>query len=194
MKVRAVHRNARMAPRKIRPLASLVRGMSAVDADAQLTFVPGKAAQIVRGVLASAVANAKENHGANREQLKVSDIRVDEGLKMRRFKPVSKGMAHPYVKAMAHVTVVVESTEKLKDVKKKAAIETIDATSYVELGGHEEAPEAEKVTEDGKAGVAETEARSVETTTDKTTGEAFQKSKMMQQGGNKKKTHRRKAV
>ncbi|MBI1833690.1 MAG: 50S ribosomal protein L22 [Candidatus Andersenbacteria bacterium] len=190
MQVKAVHRNARMAPRKMRPLATMLRGMPTVDADAQLLYTSGKAAQIMRRVIASAVANAKENHGMI-EALRIKDIWVDEGMKLKRFRAGSRGMAHPYTKAMAHVTVIIEGQEA-EQVKKAPAIETITADTYAALDGVEELP-VEKATETPSEN-KEGPVRSVETKTDKATGEAFQKTKMMQQGGNKQKSFRRKSV
>lgn len=192
MTVRATHKNARMTPRKLRPVATLVRGMSAREADQQLMFMPGKASGIIRQVLASAVANARENNGLDAEKLTVVRVDVNEGLKMRRFQPVSRGMAHPYLKRMSHVTVIVEDASgKTQKVKaKKTNIETISAEEYSVMGGHEHADIATEVPETELA-KKDTGVRSVETMKDTEEGEAFQKTKMQQQGGDRKKTTRR---
>lgn len=188
IQVRATNRHARMAPRKIRPLAAALRGLSAQAAEQQLMFLPGKAAETIRKVLASAVANATQNHNVMPDSLRVASVRVDEGLKMRRFQPASRGMAHPIIKRLSHVTVVVEGQEGKGKKKQKTDIETVSVDTYAaEAGGAEPLKESvEDITENERS---QTDGRP-----DKQISEGFQKTKMMQQGGDKKKTHRRKSA
>lgn len=189
MQVRATNRHARMSPRKMRPLASALRGLSATAAEQQLMFIPGKAAETIRRVLASAVANATNNFDLPSGSLRVASVQIDEGLKMRRFQPASRGMAHPIIKRTSHVTVVVEGKEVgSKKKKKKTEIETVSVDTYAAELGKEE-PLEEEVGDVVKKEQAQTEGRP-----DKQIDEGFQKTKMMQQGGDKKKTHRRKSA
>lgn len=206
MKVKALHKNARMAPRKMRPLARLLTGMPVSTAATQLQFTPGKAPEILNGVLKSAAANAINNHNLAEDSLKISEIRIDEGIVMKRWNPVSKGMAHPILKRMSHVLVVLDGEEaEKKDTKKKKAVkkvETVSADEYMKQEDTvkaEEEKEAKKEVEEKEKRDTSTKApkdeeRSVETMKNKTEYEAFQKKKMQQQGGDKKKTHRRKSI
>ncbi len=193
MKASAQHKNARMAPRKIRPLARMLRGMQVAQAKSQLQFMPGKAPELVQQVLRSAVANAVNNFSLDEDSLVVSDVLVNKGLVMKRYQPVSKGMAHPILKRASHITVIVDDQGKAKKIKaKKTEIKEITADEYASQAAAAPA-EAEEVTK-APADIKETPERDADHTKDKNEYLAFQKTKMMQQGGDQKKTHRRKSV
>ena len=89
----AKHRFARISPRKARLIADMVRGRDVQDALNILKFTHNRAASLVSKVLASAVANASEKD-ANVNALYVSEVRVDEGPTMKRFRPKDRGRAH----------------------------------------------------------------------------------------------------
>ena len=98
-------RHIKMSPRKVRLVVDLVRGRSATDALALLKFTPNVAADPVRKLIASAVANAEETYGLERENLFVAEISVDGGPTQRRgyfggrsrWKPVLKRSSHIHV-------------------------------------------------------------------------------------------------
>ena len=91
MQVTSKLRYARISPQKCRLVADLVRGKSAGNALATLQYSPKKGADLVRKVLASAVANAEHNHGADIDELKVSLIHVDIAPVLKRFAARAKG-------------------------------------------------------------------------------------------------------
>lgn len=196
MGVKAVHKNARMSPRKIRPLATLVRNMSVAAAQDQLAFLPGKAPGLVSAVLKSAVANAVHNHNLQKDTLKVTSVVIDEGLVMKRHNPVSKGMAHPILKRSSHITVVVDGEAEKGAKQVKSEIKEISAGEYTAQQGQEEKKEAslKPAKKDPSAGVQETKEKTVSEEHNKTDYDVFQKKKMQQLGGDKKKTHRRKSI
>ncbi len=103
----SVHRFARIAPRKARLIADLIRGMPIDQAMAQLEFSPKRAATFYKGVLKSAIANAEESD-ANVHELVVSEARVDEGPTIKRFRPKDRGRAHPINKRTSHLHVAVD--------------------------------------------------------------------------------------
>lgn len=107
MEVAAKLRHARISPQKCRLIADQVRGKPVEQALQLLTFSPKKAAGIVKKVLESAIANAEHNEGADIDELKVSQIFVDEGPSMRRWKPRAKGRVNHILKRTSHVTVMV---------------------------------------------------------------------------------------
>ena len=72
-----------------------------------LTYSPKKAADLVKKVLLSAIANAEHNEGADIDTLKVKTVFVDEGPSMKRIKPRAKGRADRIVKRTSHITVIV---------------------------------------------------------------------------------------
>ena len=100
-------RFARISPQKARLIADEVRGMPVERALEILQFSTKKAAQIVRKVLESAVANAEHNEGADIDELKVSVIMVDEGPTMKRMKPRARGRADRIFKRTSHLTIRV---------------------------------------------------------------------------------------
>jgi len=103
-----------MTPRKVGVVAGLVRGVSVSDALTILGHTPKRAAQPVAKAIASAKANAVHNHNANGDSLKIHELHVSPGPRMKRFRPVARGSAHPYQKKTTHITVVVSGTEKAK--------------------------------------------------------------------------------
>lgn len=100
-------RFARISPQKARLVADEVRGMPVERALETLQFSTKKAAQIVRKVLESAVANAEHNEGADIDELKVSMIMIDEGPTMKRMKPRARGRADRIFKRTSHLTIRV---------------------------------------------------------------------------------------
>ena len=72
-----------------------------------LGFSTKKAAHLVKKVLESAIANAEHNDGADVDELRVSEIYVDEGMTMKRIKPRAKGRADRILKRTCHITVKV---------------------------------------------------------------------------------------
>jgi large subunit ribosomal protein L22 len=110
-KARAVARYVRVAPRKARRVVDLVRGLPVDEALTTLEFAPFSAAEIVYKVIASAQANAENNLGLDPESLLVSEIKVDEGPTMRRYRPRAHGRAYRINKRTSHITVVVESIQ-----------------------------------------------------------------------------------
>ena len=107
MEVAAKLRFARISPQKARLVADQVRGLSVDKALQTLAFSNKKAAEIVKKVLESAIANAEHNDGADIDELKVSKIYVDEGPTYKRMHARAKGRGNRILKRTSHVTVVV---------------------------------------------------------------------------------------
>ena len=111
MEARAIVKNLSVSPKKLRPILDLVRGMGAKDALTTLQFLPSPAAGDVAKVLRSAIANAENNHSLDPDDLKVTSIIADEGMKLRRVLPHPRGRAGMIHKRHSHVTVVVSEEE-----------------------------------------------------------------------------------
>lgn len=111
MEVRAIAKNVRVQPRKVRQIAREVRGKSAIKSADTLRFHPGKGARMLGKVIRSAVANAQENHGANPDSLRISEIQVNEGPVLKRIQARAMGRANRILKRTSHITVVVEESE-----------------------------------------------------------------------------------
>ena len=111
MEAIAKHRFARTSAQKARLVADQVRGLPVDRALNLLAFSPKKAAELIKKVLESAVANAEHNEGADIDTLKVSTIMVDEGPSLKRIRARAKGRADRIVKRTAHITVVVSDAK-----------------------------------------------------------------------------------
>lgn len=107
MKARAEAKYIRISPRKVKPVADLVRGKNVKEARAILKFTPRKAARLILRVLDSAVANAENNHHMNVDSLYVSSVYANQGPTMKRHKAGSMGRAIPMLKRSSHIGVEV---------------------------------------------------------------------------------------
>jgi large subunit ribosomal protein L22 len=112
METRAVNRYVRIAPRKARLVADMVRGKKVGDALGVLQRIPQKAASIFAKTLKAVVANAENTQRVDVDRLYIKRIVVDEGPTARRFMPRAHGRATKIRKRTAHLTVVVDESEK----------------------------------------------------------------------------------
>jgi large subunit ribosomal protein L22 len=117
--MKAFLKNYRQSPRKMRLIADLVRGKRVERALAELQFVSKAAAEPIRKLILSAVANAKNNAGASMESLFIKDIAVDKGVVMKRFMPRARGSAAPIRKKSSHVMLTLESKTEVKQEAKQ---------------------------------------------------------------------------
>lgn len=111
MEAKAIAKYVRVSPRKMKPIADLVRGKDVKEAKAILKFTPRKGAQALLKVLNSAVANAENNHEMDVEKLYISQVNANQGPVMKRFKAGSMGRANPIQHKMSHISVVVAEKE-----------------------------------------------------------------------------------
>ena len=119
---KASARNVRMSARKARLVMDAVRGRDAEEAVVLLGFVNRRAAPAIRKLIESAVANAEEYGNRNgidieTDNLVVAEARVDEGPRMKRWRPRSRGMANPYTRYTCHMHVTVAEADFLADRK-----------------------------------------------------------------------------
>lgn len=117
--VRAYAKGVEIAPRKVSVVASLVRNRSVADALVILDHVPRRAGLPIRKAIASAQANAINNHGLDGKSLQITTLSVTVGTRMKRFKPHMRGMTRPFQKKTSNILVEVSGVEKPK--KKPAA-------------------------------------------------------------------------
>jgi ribosomal protein L22 len=110
--VRARARFLRVAPRKARLVADQVRGLPVEEARSQLAFSTRGAARDIAKLIDSAAANAEANHDLVADELRVADIRVDEGPVLRRWRARARGRATRIEKRTSHVSVALTPTEE----------------------------------------------------------------------------------
>lgn len=120
---KAIARGVNQTPRKIGLVASLVRGRTVADALVILEHTPKRAAKPVAKVIASAAANATNTFGAKEDTLVISSLQVTSGPRLKRFRPIARGSANPYIKRTSHIHVQVSGAPK---PKKKPATKTAD--------------------------------------------------------------------
>lgn len=125
MAVQAIAKGVRIAPRKVSVVASLVRGRSVEDALTILDYTPRRASTAVKKVVASAKANADHNHNLKPDTLRIVEISVTAGPRLKRFRPAAHGRALPYQKKTSHIRVIVDG--EMRVAKKPAKAETKEA-------------------------------------------------------------------
>jgi large subunit ribosomal protein L22 len=107
MDVRAVSKFVRISPTKVLPLADILRGRKAADALTILKFTPLKGSRLVGKTLKSALANAEVARTIDLDNLVVKTILIDEGPRLKRFRPRAMGRATRIVKRTSHITIVL---------------------------------------------------------------------------------------
>ena len=103
-----------MAPRKVRSVGDLIKGLPVNEAEAQLLMATRRPSKPLLKLLRSAVANAKNSKTVDPQHLFVSSVRVDGGPMLKRMLPRARGSASPIQKKMSHVTMVLGVNENLK--------------------------------------------------------------------------------
>lgn len=98
---------ARISPQKVRLVADQIRGLPVEQALQLLTFSNKKAADVVKNVLESAIANAEHNEGADIDELIIQSIWVDQGPALKRIRARAKGRANRILKRTSHVGITV---------------------------------------------------------------------------------------
>lgn len=122
MPVKAIAKGVRMSPRKVGVVAALVRGRTVADALVILEHTPRRSAEPVRKTIASAKANAEHNHNMKPDTLKIVEISVSPGTRLKRFRPAARGRALPFQRKTSHIRVVVDGEQRVaKKVNQKAA-------------------------------------------------------------------------
>ncbi len=105
---KAILRDLRMTPLKVRRVAKLVSGKPVDVAQQMLALDTHAASPVLAKVIKSAAANATNNENANEDRLYIKTIMVDKSKTIKRFLPRSRGRADVLLKRMSHITVVVE--------------------------------------------------------------------------------------
>ena len=108
VRARAVARYVHMSPTKVRRVAALIKGRPVQEALDILRFMPQAAAEPLYKVVASAAANAANNHEMDGERLVVAAATADEGPTLKRIRPRAQGRAYRIRKRTSHITVEVE--------------------------------------------------------------------------------------
>jgi ribosomal protein L22 len=109
--VRASARYVRVAPRKARLVADQVRGLTVPQARTLLDFSPQGASRDIAKLIASAAANAENNHELVADDMRIAEIQVDEGPTLKRWRARARGRATRIEKKTSHVSVALTPTD-----------------------------------------------------------------------------------
>jgi large subunit ribosomal protein L22 len=112
MLVTARLKNASISAQKTRLVADLVRKLNVSKALNILQFTEKKAAEKIRKLLNSAIANAEHNHAADIDELTISKICVDEASTLKRISPRAKGRANRISKRQCHILIELSDGDK----------------------------------------------------------------------------------
>jgi large subunit ribosomal protein L22 len=117
MEVKVHLNNLRIAPRKSRLVVDMIRGKTVVKARAILEFTVKRSAEPILKLLNSAAASAVNDRKMEESNLYISKITVDEGPKLKRSFPMSRGRAYPIIKRMSHITLVLSEKIQNSNIK-----------------------------------------------------------------------------
>jgi large subunit ribosomal protein L22 len=112
MIAKAKGRFVRVAPRKARLVADLIRGKHTDEALSALRFTPKGASRIVEKVLKSAISNAEQRDDVNVDNLFVSKATVDGGPSLKRLRTAPMGRAVRVLKRTSHITIELDEKER----------------------------------------------------------------------------------
>ena len=111
MEARAVLKYARISPRKMKIVLDLIRNKPAKVAMGILKNTPKSASEYLTKLLASAIANAENNHNMDKDKLYVSECYATQGPTLKRIRPRAQGRAFKILKKTSHVTLVLKEME-----------------------------------------------------------------------------------
>lgn len=94
----------RISPYKLRRVANVVRGKECVVALSILSHLPHKGARLLKKILESAVANARNNSGFT-HKLVINELLVNEGPHFKKFQPKARGRIYKILKRTSHVSL-----------------------------------------------------------------------------------------
>ncbi len=132
MPVTAKLKYLRIAPRKVRLVADLIRKKKIEQAQTILDFTTKKGAKALTKLLKTAIADARNNFQLDTSNLYISKITVDEGPKYKRWRARSRGMASPIQKKTSHITLVLDEITPGKKVKKVKQIKKEEPKKEIE--------------------------------------------------------------
>src|SRR3990167_4286788 len=112
MLIHATAKNIRISPIKVRLVTDKIKKMKPQNAINILGFIPNASAKPLKNVLASAIANAKNNHGINEDSLIIKEIVVNKGPAFKRYKAIARGRAHSILKRTSHIRIILENKDE----------------------------------------------------------------------------------
>ncbi|MDA3815428.1 MAG: 50S ribosomal protein L22 [Patescibacteria group bacterium] len=132
-KVRASLRNYRRSASKVRDVANIIRGAMVSEAEIKLSAVSKHSGEDILKLVKSAVANAENNFKLDKKDLFISEIKVDEGAVLKRWRARAYGRAAQILKRSCHINIVLEAVET-KEVKATEKVKTVEKVNSEKIG------------------------------------------------------------
>ena len=107
----------RIAPRKVRLVANLLKGKDVKRAELELLHLQKRVSTPILKLLRSAVANAKHNFDFAEDSLHIKSIIVNQGAALKRSRPRAFGRSSPIRKETSHISLTLETMGKVGSVK-----------------------------------------------------------------------------
>lgn len=120
----AKHRFSDVAPRKMRPFATLVRGKNADEAIELLKFLPNRGARMIEAVIKSALGNAEDKGCRRLDDLVVTECRIDGAPMFKRIRPRARGTAFGIKRRMSHIIVALTDLDAVANAATPADANT----------------------------------------------------------------------
>ena len=155
--IKAQLNGLRISPRKVRAVANLIRRKNVNEAMSQLDHVVKNSASHFKKLLISAIANAENNKDMVRDNLFIKELAVDEGMKLKRFRPKGFGRASMIQKKTSRIRITLE--EKVPGLKKQK-IKVSKVAEKSPHAGHSEVTELMERKE--KSGLSEIKKPEIE--------------------------------
>src|SRR3989344_1400172 len=153
MKIQTAQLNyLRIAPRKVRSVADMIKGLSVNEAEAQLLMQPRRSSEPLLKLLRSAISNSKQKE-MKKDKLFIKEIRVNQGPVFKRFMPRAQGRAAMIQKKTSHIVLILGESEKIKGLRfnivkpakiKKSEAAKIMKTKSEHIGYNEKSSKTDK--------------------------------------------------
>lgn len=147
----------RIAPRKVRLVADLIRKKKIEEAQTILNFTKKKGAGPLLKLLKTAIADARHNFQLEQSNLYISKITVDEGPKYKRWRARARGVAFEIQKKTSHITLVLDEVSSAKKVKKTKKIKKKPVVAKALAGKEEKEEKVERPAPKGRGSLNEVE-------------------------------------
>lgn len=112
-------KNINISPKKLRFYLKSVKKMTPVSAMDYLFYGQQRATKILYQAIKSAISNAKNSLKVNEDLLKFKLFTVEEGLRLKRYRPGGRGTPKPIMKRKSHIRIILVASTKIKNSRIK---------------------------------------------------------------------------
>lgn len=157
MEIKATQKYIIASPRKLREVTPLIKNLDPQDAVDRLPFVGKRAAEPLRKVILTAIANAKQKE-INIKELVFKEIQINEGPRLKRFRAGARGRVKPYKRRMSHIRVVLTTRDSGATDKKPATTDYTDSKRITRIRSVQSAMKSAKSAISRRGGKAQSKS------------------------------------